>query len=56
MSESLQQLQARLNQLLAQHTKTPTKSAQHFSERVEIRVLSERIAALELAEKSSPSE
>jgi len=56
MSEALQQLQARLDQLLARHTKTPSKSAQHFSERVEIRVLSERIAALELAEKNSPPE
>ena len=56
MSDARQLLQARLDQLLVVHAKTPSKSAQHFSERVEIRVLSERIAALELAEKESPAE
>jgi hypothetical protein len=55
MSEALQQLQARLEQLVVKHKKTPEKSAQHFSERVEIRVLSERIAAMELSERSADS-
>jgi hypothetical protein len=55
MSEALQQLQTRLDQLVVAHRKTPEKSAQHFSERVEIRVLSERIAALQLSERSTDS-
>lgn len=54
MSEALQHLQARLTQLLEIHKKTPANSAQHFSERVEIRVVSERIFALELAERDKP--
>ena len=55
MSEALQQLQSRLEQLVVKHKKTPEKSAQHFSERVEIRVLSERIAAMELSERPADS-
>jgi len=50
MSEELQRMQQRLQEMVESHKKTPVKWAQHFTERVAIRVLSERIAALEAAE------
>jgi hypothetical protein len=56
MSEALHQMQARLAQLIEAHKKTPERWAQHFTERVAIRVLSERIAALEKLEANPPDE
>jgi len=56
MSETLQRLRARLTELVEQHKKTPAVWAQHFTERVEIRVLSERIAALEKLEANPPEQ
>ena len=52
MSEALQRMQAQLEQLVEAHKKTPTIWAQHFTERVKIRVLSERIAALQKLEEN----
>jgi len=56
MSEALQRMQAQLEQLVEDHKKTPAGwSGQLFTERVRIRVLSERIAALEALEKNPPA-
>jgi hypothetical protein len=54
MSEALERMQARLEQLVEAHKKTPAVWAQHFTERVQIRVLSERIRALEKLEANPP--
>jgi hypothetical protein len=55
MSEALHQMRARLEQLVEAHKKTPVQWAgQHFTERVAIRVLSERIRAMEKIEENPP--
>jgi hypothetical protein len=54
MSEALERMQSKLAELVEAHKKTPAVWAQHFTERVAIRVLTERVAALQALEAQGP--